>query len=50
MQISESSIKRSPGVFSPDSSAKGVWDISCFFFVFYQSIVVPYRICFEVEA
>ena len=22
----------------------------CFFFVLYQSVVVPFRICFEVEA
>ena len=58
-------MRKSVGVFSPDTGQKvskvihavyyfacfqAAWDMMCFFFVLYQSIVVPYRICFEAEA
>ena len=50
LALSESKVKKSVLVFSPDSTGKAFWDVMGFFFVIYQSIVVPYRICFEVEA
>jgi len=31
----------------PDNTYKQVWDILGFFFIFYQSIVVPFRISFS---
>ena len=35
MQLSEDRVEKSKGVFSPDDTWKGVWDITSFFFVLY---------------
>jgi len=37
-------------VFFPDATLKGVWDLLCLIFIIYQSIVIPFRLCFEVDA
>jgi hyperpolarization activated cyclic nucleotide-gated potassium channel 2 len=29
---------------------KGAWDLLCLFFIIYQSIIIPFRLCFEVDA
>jgi len=38
------------GVIYPDSTSKGIWDLICLVFIIYQSILVPFRLCFEEEA
>lgn len=35
-------------VLSPDSPIRGVWDISLFVFIIYQSISLPMRVSFEM--
>jgi hypothetical protein len=42
-------IVKSCGVFFPDTTKKSAWDIMGFFFIIFQSVVIPYRMCFEVE-
>ena len=37
-------------VWAPDSLFKSIWDVLGFFFIVYQSLVVPYRISFDQEA
>lgn len=34
----------------PDSTFKGAWDLVCLICIIYQSIVIPFRLCFNVEA
>jgi len=45
-----SDINKAWGVLYPDSSLKAVWDIIGLIFIIYQSIIIPYRLSFEVEA
>jgi hyperpolarization activated cyclic nucleotide-gated potassium channel 2 len=45
-----SDINKACGILYPDSTFKGVWDMSGLIFIIYQSIFIPYRLCFEVEA
>ena len=33
----------------PDSMVRTVWDFLGFLMILYQSIVIPFRICFESE-
>ena len=48
--VSEFDSNKSAWIFRPDSTNHMFWDLLGFFVIFYQSIVVPYRICFDVEA
>ena len=48
--VSEFDSNRSRGVFRPDSNSHMLWDFFGFLVIFYQSIVVPYRICFDAPA
>lgn len=45
-----SEINKACGVIYPDHVFKGVWDLLCLVFIIYQSIVIPFRLCFEVDA
>lgn len=45
-----SEINKAWGVIYPDSSFKGFWDLLCLMFIIYQSIVIPFRLCFAVDA
>jgi hyperpolarization activated cyclic nucleotide-gated potassium channel 2 len=45
-----SEINKAWGVIYPDSAFKGIWDLLCLVFIIYQSIVIPFRLCFEVDA
>lgn len=45
-----SEINKAWGVIYPDSTFKGLWDLLCLLFIIYQSIIIPFRLCFEVEA
>ena len=38
------------GVFNPDSWFKGLWDLCSLITIIYQSILIPFRLCFQVEA
>ena len=29
---------------------KGIWDFTGLIFIIYQSVIIPYRLCFEVDA
>lgn len=42
--------KRSCGLIKPDSNAKMIWDLLGFVFIIYQSIVIPFRLCFNEPA
>jgi hypothetical protein len=35
-------------MFYPDSSFKSFWDITSFLFVLYQSILLPFKLSFDV--
>lgn len=37
-------------LFDPDSSASAAWQVAGLFMIIYQSIVIPFRLCFEKEA
>ena len=43
-------MKKSAFVFFPDSNLKTVWDLTSFVFTMWQSMLVPYRISFDIEA
>ena len=43
-------MKKSALVFFPDSNFKTVWDLISFVFTMWQSMAVPYRISFDIEA
>ena len=45
-----SEINKAKGVIYPDATFKGVWDLVCLVFIIYQSILIPFRLCFEVDA
>lgn len=45
--VSEFDSNKSWGIFRPDSNYHMVWDLVGFFIIFYQTVVVPYRICFD---
>ena len=45
-----SEINKARGVIYPDATFKGAWDLLCLFFIIYQSIIIPFRLCFEVDA
>ncbi|CAI2366607.1 unnamed protein product [Moneuplotes crassus] len=48
--VSEFDSKKSWGVFRPDSTGHMAWTLLGFIIIFYQSVLVPYRICFDSEA
>lgn len=35
---------------NPDSTGKAAWEVAGLFFIIYQSIFIPFRICFGAEA
>ena len=37
-------------IFHPDSTGKAYWEIAGLFFIIYQSLFIPYRICFDASA
>jgi len=45
-----SDINKAWGVLYPDSTFKAIWDVTGLIFIIYQSIFIPYRLCFEVDA
>lgn len=47
-QHSESS--KDKFLFSPDSTGKAAWEVLGLVFIIYQSILIPFRICFDKEA
>lgn len=48
--VSQYNSKRSEWIIEPDSSFKMYWDIMNFILIIYQTLVTPYRICFDVPA
>jgi len=45
----KNSVEKSKHVFYPDSSFRSFWDITSFFFVLYQSIILPFKLSFDAE-
>jgi len=45
-----SEINKAHFVFNPDHTPKAIWDITSMFAIIYQSIVIPYRLCFNDDA
>ena len=45
-----SEINKAWGVIYPDSTFKGMWDLVCLISIVYQAIVIPFRLCFNIEA
>ena len=45
-----SEINKASGIISPDTTHKGIWDLICLVFIVYQSIIIPFRLCFDYEA
>ena len=43
-------MKKSCLIIFPDSNLRTSWDLLSFFFTIYQSIIIPFRISFEVDA
>ena len=43
-------INKEMGVIYPDSTFKGIWDLLGLIFIIYQSIIIPFRLCFEADA
>jgi hypothetical protein len=43
-------VEKSCAIFYPDSTWKSVWDIIGIIFIVYQSVVVPFRLCFEEDS
>ena len=37
-------------LFDPDSQGSAAWQVAGLFMIIYQSIVIPFRLCFEAEA
>lgn len=37
-------------MFDPDSQAMATWDVLGLIFIIYQSVVIPFRLCFGIEA
>ena len=37
-------------LFDPDSNLKSIWDILNFIFILYQTIAVPFRLCFGADS
>ena len=37
-------------MFDPDSTGKACWEVAGLFFIIYQSLFIPYRICFDAHA
>ena len=50
MNQNRKNIKTSPCTIFPDSSFKTFWDLISFAFTIYQSIIIPFRISFNVAA
>ena len=48
--VSEFDSNKSCGIFRPDSTAHMCWDLLGFVIIFYQAVVVPYRISFDTLA
>ena len=48
-QMNELQIRQSCLVLQPDSPVRATWDISLFFLIIYQAIVLPMRISFEMK-
>lgn len=45
-----SEINKAWGVIYPDATFKGMWDLLGLLFIIYQSIVIPFRLCFDMNA
>jgi hypothetical protein len=45
-----SEVNKAWGVLQPDHNYKAMWDMLCLFSILYQSIFVPYRLCFNEDA
>lgn len=45
-----SEINKAWGVIYPDATFKGIWDLFGLLFIIYQAILIPFRLCFDVEA
>lgn len=45
-----SEINKAWGVIYPDSTFKGIWDLFGLVFIIYQAILIPFRLCFDVDA
>ena len=45
-----SEINKAYGVFHPDQTPKAIWDVTCMLAIIYQSIVIPFRLCFNEDA
>ncbi len=45
-----SEINKAWGVIYPDATFKGVWDLFGLLFIIYQAILIPFRLCFNVDA
>ena len=45
-----SEINKAWGVIYPDATFKGIWDLFGLFFIIYQAILIPFRLCFDVDA
>ncbi len=43
-------VEKSPLILLPDNKNKVVWDLIGMVFIIYQGILVPFRICFEIQA
>lgn len=37
-------------IISPDSLMKSSWDLFMFFLILWQAVVIPYRLCFDINA
>mmetsp|Transcript_26768 Transcript_26768/g.25790 ORF Transcript_26768/g.25790 Transcript_26768/m.25790 type:complete len:548 (+) Transcript_26768:611-2254(+) len=45
-----SEINKAKFVIYPDATLKGVWDLVVLVFIIYQAIMIPFRLCFEVDS
>lgn len=45
-----SEVNKAWGVLQPDHNYKAIWDMVCLFAILYQSIFVPFRLCFDEDA
>ena len=49
--VAQNSVQNTdPFLFDPDSQYLATWDISGLVFIIYQSILIPFRLCFDVDA
>jgi hypothetical protein len=50
MIITNNQVTKDCLLISPDSSGKAAWEVAGLFMIVYQSILIPFRLCFESEA